>query len=127
MSNSMAPTPAMSAQRAMLYVRVASSSLMCAITRHCSSRPVGGGSDKGGFQWLAGDHHIHTQYSSDAQYRVLDQAKHGHAYGLDWLVITDHGSNEHAKIGVEKVNPDIRKTREIAIRRFYAQFVALSE
>ena len=34
--------------------------------------PTGGGSDKGGFTWLAGDHHIHTQYSSDAQYRVLD-------------------------------------------------------
>ncbi|AGL15112.1 PHP domain-containing protein [Actinoplanes sp. N902-109] len=64
-----------------------------------------------GLTWLAGDHHIHTQYSSDAQYRVIDQAKHGHAYGLDWVVITDHGSATHAKIGVEKVNPDIRKTR----------------
>ena len=65
----------------------------------------------GGLTWLAGDHHIHTQYSSDAQYRVIDQAKHGQAYGLDWLVITDHGSNAHAKIGVEKVNPDILNTR----------------
>jgi hypothetical protein len=74
--------------------------------------PSGGGTDRGGFRWLSGDHHIHTQYSSDAQYRVIDQAQHGHAYGLDWLVITDHGSNAHAKIGVEKVNPDIRKTRE---------------
>jgi hypothetical protein len=73
--------------------------------------PVGGGTDKGGFRWLAGDHHIHTQYSSDAQYRVLDQAQKGHAYGLDWLVITDHGSATHAKIGVDKVNPDIVKTR----------------
>lgn len=68
-------------------------------------------SQKGGFAWLGGDHHIHTQYSSDGQYRVIDQAQHGHAYGLDWLVITDHGSNAHAKIGVEKVNPDIRATR----------------
>ncbi|WP_229072166.1 PHP domain-containing protein [Actinoplanes sp. DH11] len=74
--------------------------------------PVGGGTGKGGFQWLSGDHHIHTQYSSDAQYRVLDQAQKGHAYGLDWIVITDHGSAAHAKIGVEKVNPDIVKTRE---------------
>jgi hypothetical protein len=74
--------------------------------------PAGGGAAKGGFQWLAGDHHIHTQYSSDAQYRVVDQAKHGHAYGLDWLVITDHGSTAHAKIGVEKVNPDILHARE---------------
>ena len=45
-----------------------------------------------GYAWLAGDHHIHTQYSSDAQYRVIDQARHASAYGLDWMVITDHGS-----------------------------------
>jgi hypothetical protein len=77
-----------------------------------SHGPAGGGTEKGGFRWLAGDHHIHTQHSSDAQYRVLDQAKHGQAYGLDWLVITDHGSNAHARIGVDKVNPDIRKTRD---------------
>ncbi|WP_430782185.1 PHP domain-containing protein [Actinoplanes sp. G11-F43] len=73
--------------------------------------PLGGGTGKGGFRWLAGDHHIHTQYSSDAQYRVLDQAQKGRAYGLDWLVITDHGSATHAKIGVDKVNPDIVRTR----------------
>ena len=30
---------------------------------------------------------------------------------MDWLVITDHGSATHAKIGVEKVNPDIRAAR----------------
>ena len=74
--------------------------------------------DRGGrggrkFQWLAGDHHIHTQYSSDAQYRVLDQVQHGSAYGLDWMVITDHGSLTHAKIGVEKVNPDIVRARDV--------------
>ncbi|GAA5084433.1 hypothetical protein HNP84_002022 [Thermocatellispora tengchongensis] len=71
-----------------------------------------GREEKGGFLWLAGDHHIHTQYSSDAQYRVVDQARHAHAYGLDWIVITDHGSATHAKIGVEKVNPDIVAARE---------------
>jgi hypothetical protein len=65
----------------------------------------------GGYRWLAGDHHIHTQYSSDAMYRVVDQVQHAAAYGLDWLVITDHGSVAHAKIGVEKVNPDIRAAR----------------
>ncbi len=31
---------------------------------------------------------------------------------MDWLVITDHGSVTHAKIGVEKVNPDIREARD---------------
>ena len=67
---------------------------------------------RGGYAWLAGDHHIHTQFSSDAQYRVADQVGHAQAYGLDWLVITDHGNVTHAKIGVEKVNPDIRAARE---------------
>jgi hypothetical protein len=61
--------------------------------------------------WLAGDHHIHTQHSSDAQYRVIDHVRHANAYGLDWMVITDHGSVAHAKIGVDKVNPDIVAAR----------------
>ncbi|MBE3012153.1 histidinol-phosphatase [Microbispora sp. NEAU-D428] len=67
---------------------------------------------KDGFLWLAGDHHIHTQYSSDGMYRVIDQVRHANAYGLDWMVITDHGSTTHAKIGVEKVNPDIVAARD---------------
>ena len=62
--------------------------------------------------WLAGDHHIHTQHSSDAQYRVVDHVRHANAYGLDWMVITDHGSVAHAKIGVDKVNPDIVAARQ---------------
>ena len=66
---------------------------------------------RGGYTWLAGDHHIHTQFSPDAQYRVADQVKHAAAYGLDWMVITDHGTEAHAKIGVEKVNPEIRHAR----------------
>ncbi|MBG0851624.1 PHP domain-containing protein [Streptomyces spinoverrucosus] len=64
-----------------------------------------------GFLWLAGDHHIHTQYSSDGKYRVVDQVRQGAKHGMDWLVITDHGSTTHAKIGVEKVNPDIQQAR----------------
>ncbi|MEV0170226.1 PHP domain-containing protein [Streptomyces sp. NPDC050803] len=71
-----------------------------------------GGRRTGGFLWLAGDHHIHTQYSSDGKYRVVDQVRQGAKHGMDWLVITDHGSATHAKIGVEKVNPDIREARD---------------
>jgi len=68
-------------------------------------------SNKGGYLWLAGDHHIHTRYSSDGMYRVIDHVRHANAYGLDWMVITDHGSLQHAKIGVEHVNPEIRAAR----------------
>jgi PHP domain len=74
-------------------------------------RSWAGRSRRNGYLWLAGDHHIHTQYSSDAQYRVIDHVQHANAYGLDWMVITDHGSVAHAKIGVEKVNPDIVAAR----------------
>lgn len=70
-----------------------------------------GGRRSNGFLWLAGDHHIHTQYSSDGKYRVVDQVRQGARYGLDWMVITDHGSTTHAKIGVDKVNPDIKEAR----------------
>jgi hypothetical protein len=66
----------------------------------------------GGFLWLAGDHHIHTQYSNDGKYRVVDQVRQGAKHGMDWLVITDHGNATHARIGVEKVNPDIREARD---------------
>jgi hypothetical protein len=68
-------------------------------------------SPRGGFRWLAGDHHVHTQYSNDGKYRVIDQVRHAAMYGLDWLVITDHGNATHARIGVEKVNPDIVAAR----------------
>ncbi|MCW8375839.1 PHP domain-containing protein [Streptomyces justiciae] len=76
-----------------------------------AAAPASGGRRSQGFLWLAGDHHIHTQYSSDGKYRVVDQVRQGARHGLDWMVITDHGSATHAKIGVDKVNPDIRQAR----------------
>ncbi|MEU6610860.1 PHP domain-containing protein [Streptomyces shenzhenensis] len=77
-----------------------------------SSHGSSHGSRSNGYLWLAGDHHIHTQYSSDAKYRVIDHVRQANAHGLDWMVITDHGSEAHAKIGVEKVNPDIVDARD---------------
>ncbi|CAM5255248.1 PHP domain-containing protein [Streptomyces narbonensis] len=65
-----------------------------------------------GYRWLAGDHHVHTQYSGDGKYRVVDQVRQGRAHGLRWLVITDHGGTTHAKLGVDKVHPDIVRARE---------------
>lgn len=62
--------------------------------------------------WLSGDHHIHTQYSSDAQYRILQQVGHASIFGLDWVVITDHGGADHARIGVDRTYPDIVAARQ---------------
>ena len=72
-----------------------------------SPAPRSSAEKEGGYRWLAGDHHIHTQFSPDGQYRVIDQVQHGNAYGLDWMVITDHGSDQHTRIGVDLVNPKI--------------------
>ena len=38
--------------------------------------------------------------------------RHASQNGLDWMVITDHGSVAHAKFGVDKVNPDIQAARK---------------
>ncbi|MGN6244869.1 MAG: PHP domain-containing protein [Motilibacteraceae bacterium] len=73
------------------------------------------GRPAGDYRWLAGDHHIHTQFSPDGLYRVADQVQNAARYGLDWMVITDHGGVQHARYGVEKVNPDI-----VAARAAYA-------
>ncbi|MDH2429013.1 PHP domain-containing protein [Sphaerisporangium sp. TRM90804] len=75
-------------------------------------RPRSGAEPLDGYRWLAGDHHIHTQYSSDGIYKVIDHVRHANANGLDWMVITDHGGATHARIGVEKVNPDIVAARQ---------------
>ena len=61
--------------------------------------------------FLAGDHHIHTQYSSDAQYEVATQAAKAQEYGLDWIVITDHGGPAHQKLSIDKITPEIEAAR----------------
>ncbi len=65
-----------------------------------------------GDRWFAGDHHIHTKYSPDAQYEVATQVANGRKYGLDWLVITDHGGVAHQKFSIDQVTPDIERARK---------------
>ncbi|MBB3677030.1 PHP domain-containing protein [Modestobacter versicolor] len=62
--------------------------------------------------FLAGDHHIHTQYSPDAQYEVETQVANGKKYGLDWMVITDHGGTAHQKLSIDKITPEIEASRK---------------
>ena len=61
---------------------------------------------------LAGDHHIHTQYSRDAIHTVDKQVKKGTEFGMDWLVITDHGGTAHQKFSVDKISKDIVAARK---------------
>lgn len=72
--------------------------------------PKGPGTD--GFVWLVGDHHLHSQYSNDAMYRIEDQARRAVAGGLDWIVITDHGNEPFAAHSIEPQREDMLAARE---------------
>lgn len=80
-----------------------------------ASTPAGAGSRGGrgsrGLSWLAGDHHIHTQFSPDGFYTVGQQVEQSRRFGLDWLVITDHGGPQHVNIGVVRTQPEIARAR----------------
>ncbi|MCS6858777.1 MAG: PHP domain-containing protein [Abditibacteriales bacterium] len=61
--------------------------------------------------WLAGDHHIHTKYSSDGKYEIAKQVGEAVQHGLGWCVITDHGAKDHDKILLKKAYPDLLEAR----------------
>ncbi|MFC7164417.1 histidinol-phosphatase, partial [Aquipuribacter hungaricus] len=59
-------------------------------------------------------HHMHTQYSggSDAPYLIEQHALHANRFGLDWIVVTDHGGPLHQKFGVNATYRDIALARQ---------------
>ena len=61
--------------------------------------------------WLAGDHHVHTAYSHDGTYSVFQQAEAAARYGLAWMVVTDHGGADHAKLAVKATHADVLEVR----------------
>ncbi len=84
-------------------------------------------SDRSGYTWLAGDHHIHSQYSvdwderhsppapiiaGDAIYSAQKIAQQARRHGLDWMVITDHGGPNHSQINLDLAYPDLLNSRE---------------
>ncbi|MEJ2857917.1 MULTISPECIES: PHP domain-containing protein [unclassified Saccharothrix] len=64
-----------------------------------------------GLLWLAGDHHIHSQYSNDAMYPVATQVERAARHGLSWLTITDHGNVPFATYSVPPLVSDIAAAR----------------
>jgi hypothetical protein len=80
-----------------------------------------------GKSWLAGDHHIHSHYSvkwdnsvfppapiigGDAKYSIALNTQMALRYGLSWMVITDHGGPNRAKLALEQAYPDLLASRK---------------
>lgn len=79
-----------------------------------------------GRRWLAGDHHIHSRYSvgwdreqeppapilgGDAIYPTTTNAAMARRFGLEWMVTTDHGGPNHAKLNRDFAYPELVASR----------------
>lgn len=77
-------------------------------------------------RWLAGDHHVHSRFSvgwdrsmeppapvmgGDATYPIPMNAVMGRRHGLDWMVTTDHGGPNHARIHRDHAYPELQESR----------------
>lgn len=80
--------------------------------------------------WLAGDHHVHSQFSvgwranpdgtsapepilaGDARYPIPTNAEQGVRFGLSWMVATDHGGPNHSKLNRDLAYPELLKARQ---------------
>ncbi|MEH7352637.1 phosphoesterase [Neobacillus drentensis] len=82
---------------------------------------------KNGAKWLAGDHHVHSEWSvgwdntknppqaikgGDAIYPIVKNAENAKKYGLDWMVSTDHGGPNHSKVNLEQAYPELLISRQ---------------
>lgn len=84
------------------------------------------GAEAGIRRWLAGDHHVHSRYSvgyeetdppqpilgGDAIYPIPMNAVMARRFGLSWMVATDHGGPNHAKISHDHAYPELLLSRE---------------
>jgi hypothetical protein len=76
--------------------------------------------------WLAGDHHIHSQFSvrwdaatsppapilgGDAIYPIPTNAEMAKRHGLSWMVSTDHGGPNHSRVNLEQAYPELLQAR----------------
>lgn len=77
--------------------------------------------------WLAGDHHIHSQFSPGYDYKVNPpraiiggdavnpiptNAALARKHGLSWTVGTDHGGPNHSKINRDMAYPELLESRK---------------
>ncbi|MFN4134451.1 MAG: phosphoesterase [Novosphingobium sp.] len=93
--------------------------------------PVQRGKAKGARQWLAGDHHIHSEFSADyekdpanpdgppiallgrdGRYSIRKNAEMARSFGLSWMVSTDHGGPNHARVNHDLAYPALLESRK---------------
>jgi hypothetical protein len=84
-----------------------------------------------GRTWIAGDHHIHSEFSADypevapgtteapapvlgadGRYSMPTNAAMARQHGLGWLVATDHGGPHHSKLNFEQAYPALQRARQ---------------
>jgi hypothetical protein len=91
-------------------------------------------------QWLAGDHHIHSEFSAsysadpanpaaiptplfgkDGRYSIRKNAEMARSFGLTWMVSTDHGGPNHSKINHDVAYPSLLEARRMVpeVLQFY--------
>ncbi|MCM3878612.1 MAG: hypothetical protein ND807_00750 [Vicinamibacterales bacterium] len=87
-------------------------------------------------QWLAGDSHIHSQWSpgydetksppepivaGDARYPTPTNARKAREFGLAWMVTTDHGGPNHAKFNLTRAYAELQTSRQLepGVLQFY--------
>lgn len=87
-------------------------------------------------RWLAGDHHVHSEFSveydtstnpptpiigGDGIYPIAQNAQNARTYGLDWMVSTDHGGPNHSKLNQDQAYPDLLASRQAVpeVMQFY--------
>lgn len=79
-----------------------------------------------GRQWLAGDHHVHSEWSvdwdhstvpptpirgGDSPYSRSHNASQAKAFGLRWMVHTDHGGPGHSLVTRDQAYPALLRAR----------------
>lgn len=80
-----------------------------------------------GRRWLAGDHHVHSEFSvgydnstnpptpivaGDAIYPIAKNAMDARANGLAWMVSTDHGGPNHSQLNRDLAYPSLIASRQ---------------
>ena len=73
-------------------------------------------------RWLAGDSHLHSHWSpADGYYSTPLNAQMARRYGLQWIVTTDHGGPDHAKLNMTQAYEELKQSRQLVpeVLQFY--------